>query len=155
MATQRGRSSADWLRSATTEHGPPKPGQGFATISDMISKLIESESTETIMKVSKSECCIKEMILHMGTPSLLTHDKIPLTDRSCQDLGAWSDKRTGSHKFLERPRAAPNDFRALRASSDFSAAGHQFMATCRAFAFADLLDEMMASINAPTELWLQ
>ena len=32
MATQRGRSSADWLRSATTEHGPPKPGQGFATI---------------------------------------------------------------------------------------------------------------------------
>ena len=109
MATQRGRSSADRLRSATTEHGPPKPGQGFATISDMISKLIEPESTEAIIKVSKSECCIKEIILHTGTPSLLTHDEIPLIDRSCQDLGACQTSepvRTNFWKGLERPQMA-------------------------------------------------
>ena len=38
--------------------------------------MIESQDAETIMKLSKTESCIKEMILHMGTPSVL----IPIVD---------------------------------------------------------------------------
>ena len=64
--------------------GPPEPGAGFATVSDMLVKMIEFQDTETVTKLSKTENCIKEMVLHMGTPTVL----VPIVDFLGQLEGA-------------------------------------------------------------------
>ena len=140
---QRGQSSstpemvAHW-------RGPPEPGEGFSMVSDMLVKLIESQDAGTIMKRSKIESCIKEMVLHMGTPSVL----LPIVDFLAQLEGAkqycLSDKRSPSFDFA---KAVGKPYMNLEHCSDpdfFETAGITSLPV-----FADVLDELMSSIQAP------
>lgn len=73
---QRGASSGHVNRSPKSGHSPPGPGDGFSTISDMLAALIDTNDTQVLSRLSKSEHSIKETILHVGTLSVVE----PLVD---------------------------------------------------------------------------
>jgi hypothetical protein len=145
---QRGRSSAGSERACAHLKGPPKPGEGFATVSDMIAAFIESNNTQTLSKISQGESCIKEVILHVGTPTLVTPLIDFLIQIECAKLWCLSDKSKPSFDFVdqvERP-AMPLQF-----CTDPGILGQQaslnFVVKCRAL--AELLEEMLDSVAAP------
>ena len=128
--------------------GPPKPGEGFATVCDMLVKMIESQDTETITKLSKTENCIKEMLLHMGTPAVL----VPIVDFLGQLEGAkqycLSDKLSSSSEFA---KACSKPYMSFEHCSDPGFLRQQASTHFRdkARAFGDVLDELMSTVQAP------
>ena len=110
--------------------------------------MIESQDAETIMKLSKTESCIKEMILHMGTPSVL----IPIVDFLAQLEGAKqycsSDKRSSSFDFAKAVGKPYMNLEHCSAPGFFrQQASPRFRDKTRVF--ADVLEELMSSIQAP------
>lgn len=114
----------------------------------MLAALIDTNDTQVLSRLSRSEHSIKEIILHVGTPSVVE----PLVDFLVQLEFAkvWiiSDRSVASYDLfdrIERPAMALEfcvDPGVLNQQ-----AGPNFVANCRAL--TDLLDGLMGSVAAP------
>ena len=139
---QRGLSSGARSRSSDAGRSPPCPGVGYSTISDMLATLIDTRDVLLLSRFSKTESCIKEIILHIGTPSIVTPLVDFLMQLQCAKLWCISDRKIASHDLMdriERPEMA------LEFCSDAgvlnSQVGPHFATNSRAM--AGLLDGMM------------
>ena len=99
---QRGQSSAGPDRALQTAQEQNRSSRHTVTVAGMIANLIDSRDYEVLSKISKSEHCIKEIILHVGTPTVVERLVDFLMEIECAKLFHLSNRTGSPHDFLER-----------------------------------------------------
>ena len=146
---QAGRSSA-WRGVDEFDRSAPTPGHGSIMISGLIGDILDTQNLDEVRKVGKAEACIKEIILRMGSPTVIK----PLIDFLMEIEAAkqWISKGKAfePHNYLGtlcRPAMRSEDCcgpEILR-----HRASPHFNGNCEAF--DSWLIELLSSLTAPED----
>ena len=139
---QRGGSSATQPERSDSGLGGTSPADEGPTVAGMLAEIIDSRNIERISLISKAESFIREIIVHMGTPTVTSRLVDFLMEVESAKRYHLSDRSRAPRDFLSElvrpdiPARFCSDPGILKGN-----AGPNFNNHCRAM--ADLVDLLM------------